>query len=144
MKLSQKMTRLGLCAAAAVGLVVTVSGSASANTILGIGQGAGACPTNYVCLWTENSYVGNTGSTGKFAAIASDQNISDMGKLERKNGLWTGMQDVTSSVVNNTGSSICFYENNDYGGLEFRIGPWERWPSLPSWINDKISSFKYC
>ncbi|MFF2546952.1 peptidase inhibitor family I36 protein [Kitasatospora sp. NPDC058063] len=144
MKISRKMTRLGLCAAAAVGLVVTVAGSASANTILGIGQGAGACPTNYVCLWSESGFVANTGHTGKFGAIASDQNISDMGKLEQKGGLWTGMQDTTSSVLNNTGSSICFYENNNYGGLEFRIGPREQWPSVPSWINDRISSFKYC
>ncbi|MFD0410111.1 peptidase inhibitor family I36 protein [Kitasatospora sp. NPDC127116] len=144
MKISRKMTRLGLCAAAAVGLVVTVAGSASANTILGIGQGAGACPTNYVCLWSEGGFVANTGATGKFGSIASDQNISDMGKLERKSGLWTGMQDTTSSVLNNTGSSICFYENNNYTGLEFRIGPREQWPSVPSWINDRISSFKYC
>ncbi|MEU1286800.1 peptidase inhibitor family I36 protein [Kitasatospora sp. NPDC005856] len=145
MKLSQKMTRLGLCAAAAVGLVVTVAGSASANTILGLGQGAGACPTNYVCLWSENGYVANTGPTGKFGAIASDQNIGDMGKLKNDGGgLWSGMQDTASSVVNNTGSSICFYEHNWYGGAEFRIGAWERWPSVPSWINDRISSFKYC
>ncbi|MFE7526443.1 peptidase inhibitor family I36 protein [Kitasatospora sp. NPDC057542] len=143
MKLSQKMTRLGLCAAAAVGLVVTVAGSASANTILGLGQGAGACPANYVCLWSDYGYVAG-GPDHKFGSIASDQNIGDMGKLERNGALWDGMQDVASSVVNNTGSSICFYENNWYTGLEFKIGPRERWSSVPSWINDKISSFKYC
>ncbi|MFI9201957.1 peptidase inhibitor family I36 protein [Streptomyces sp. NPDC053048] len=117
--------------------------SASATTILDLGQGAGACPSNYVCLWSENDFFGSTGGS-KFTAIASDQNIGDMGKLKRDGALWTGMQDITSSVVNNTGSSICFYEHNGYRGLEFKIGPREKWPSVPSWINDRISSFKYC
>ncbi|MFG2910400.1 peptidase inhibitor family I36 protein [Kitasatospora sp. NPDC048286] len=143
MKLSKNLARLGLAAATAVGLVVTVAGSASAN-VIPVGQGAGACPTNYVCLWSENGYVGNTGPTGKFAAIGSDQNIGDLGKLEHTSPGDRGMQDITSSVINNTGSHICFYEHNWYGGAEFKIGPWERWPSVPSWINDKISSFKYC
>ncbi|MBD0674975.1 peptidase inhibitor family I36 protein [Streptomyces sp. CBMA156] len=144
MKLSKNLTRLGLAAATAVGLVVTVAGSASANTILGVGQGAGACPTNYVCLWSENGFVGNTGPSYKFGSLASDQNIGDLGKLEKDGAFWKGMQDITSSVLNNTGSHICFYEHNDYGGAEFKVGPHEQWPSLPSWINDKISSFKYC
>ncbi|MED7955032.1 peptidase inhibitor family I36 protein [Streptomyces sp. BE20] len=135
--------RLGLCAAAVIGLIMTAAPSASATTILGIGQGAGACPGNHVCLWSENDYVGAT-SGSKFGSIASDQNVADMGKLKRDGALWTGMQDTASSVLNNTGSSICFYEHNGYGGLEFRIGPREHWPSVPSWINDRISSFKYC
>ncbi|MFG2910403.1 peptidase inhibitor family I36 protein [Kitasatospora sp. NPDC048286] len=143
MKLSKNLTRLGLAAATAVGLVVTVAGSASANTILGVGQGAGACPANYVCLWSENGFVGKIGSN-KIGAIASDQNIGDMGKLQKNDAFWDGMQDITSSVVNNTGSHVCFYEHNWYGGAEFKIGPHEQWPSVPSWINDKISSFKYC
>ncbi|MBZ4323090.1 hypothetical protein JNW98_27600 [Streptomyces sp. SCA2-4] len=44
--------------------------------------------------------------------------------------------------MNNTRSSICFYEHNSYGGLEFEIGPGKKWASVPPWINDKISSFK--
>ncbi|MEV7286381.1 peptidase inhibitor family I36 protein [Streptomyces sp. NPDC093252] len=51
--------------------------------------------------------------------------------------------DATSSLVNNSANSLCFYENQGTG-LEFRIGPWERWGSVPSWINDKISSFRIC
>ncbi|MEV7288150.1 peptidase inhibitor family I36 protein [Streptomyces sp. NPDC093252] len=52
--------------------------------------------------------------------------------------------DLASSIVNNTGSAYCFYEHPYMTGAQFRIGPWERWASLPSWINDKISSFKPC
>ncbi|MEU3778623.1 peptidase inhibitor family I36 protein [Streptomyces sp. NPDC032472] len=143
MKLPRKMVRLGLCAAAVTGLTITTATSASATTLFDIGQGAGACPSNYVCLWSENDFVASTRGH-KFGAIASNQSIGDMGKLQRDGTLWTGMQDITSSVLNNTGSSICFYEHNGYGGLQFKIGPWERWPSVPQWINDKISSFKYC
>ncbi|MCF3179074.1 peptidase inhibitor family I36 protein [Streptomyces polychromogenes] len=139
----RKTARLAVSAAAVAGLVMTAATSASASVLLGIGQGAGACPGGHVCLWSENDFVGAT-SGSKFGAIASNQNVGDLGKLQRDGALWTGMQDITSSVVNNTGSAICLYEHNNYGGLQFRIGPWEKWPSVPSWINDRISSFKYC
>ncbi|MFE3578625.1 peptidase inhibitor family I36 protein [Streptomyces vinaceus] len=139
----QKIVKLGLCAAAVTGLVMTTAASASAATILGLGTGAGACPNNYVCLWADGDFISGSPS-GKFGSIASNQNINDMGKLERDGSLWSGMQDETSSVVNNTGNSICFFEHNGYGGAQFRIGPREKWPAVPSWINDKISSFKYC
>ncbi|MEW1638959.1 peptidase inhibitor family I36 protein [Streptomyces sp. NPDC093801] len=139
----RKTARLAVSAAAVAGLVMTAATSASASVLIGIGQGAGACPAAHVCLWSENDFVGAT-SGSRFGAIASNQNVGDLGKLKRDGALWTGMQDVASSVVNNTGSGICFYEHNNYGGLQFRIGPWEKWPSVPSWINDRISSFTYC
>ncbi|MFD0378101.1 peptidase inhibitor family I36 protein [Streptomyces sp. NPDC127112] len=139
----RKTARFAVSAATVAGLVMTAATSAGASVLLGIGQGAGACPGSHVCLWSENDFVGAT-SGSKFGAIASNQNVGDLGKLQRDGALWTGMQDITSSVVNNTGNAICFYEHNNYGGLQFRIGPWEKWPSVPSWINDRISSFKYC
>ncbi|MET8830548.1 peptidase inhibitor family I36 protein [Streptomyces sp. NPDC004610] len=52
--------------------------------------------------------------------------------------------DAVSSLVNNTSNSLCFYEHGNLTGLEFRIGPWERWGSVPSWINDRISSYRIC
>ncbi|WP_331728383.1 peptidase inhibitor family I36 protein [Streptomyces sp. NBC_00158] len=139
----KKTMKFGLCAAAVTGLMMTAATSASAATVLGIGSGSGGCPTNYVCLWSDGDFV-NGQPRGKFGSMAANQNVTDMGKLERDGSLWSGMQDVTSSVVNNTGSGICFYEHNNYGGAQFRIGPWEKWPAVPGWINDKISSFKYC
>ncbi|MED7955033.1 peptidase inhibitor family I36 protein [Streptomyces sp. BE303] len=139
------MTRLGVCAAAAAGLFVATATSASATSVFDIGHGAGSCPSGYVCLWSEGNFIqGKFVYDHKFGSFASNQNVSDMGKLARSSTGDKGMQDVTSSVLNNTGSSICFYENNGYSGLEFKIGPGEHWPSVPSWINDRISSFKYC
>ncbi|MEV6975307.1 peptidase inhibitor family I36 protein [Kitasatospora sp. NPDC093806] len=145
MKLSRKITRLGLSAAAAIGLVVTASTSASATNVFWLGHGAGSCPDGYVCLWSEANFIEGTFlNDSKFGSFASNQNTGDMGKLKSVANTDKGMQDVTSSVLNNTRSSICFYEHNGYGGLEFKIGPGEHWPYLPSWINDRISSFKYC
>ncbi|MEV7187310.1 peptidase inhibitor family I36 protein [Kitasatospora sp. NPDC093102] len=145
MKFSRNLAKLGLCAAAAAGLIVTGATSASATNVYNIGHGAGSCPSGYVCLWSESNFIeGGFVNDSKFGSFASNQNTGDMGKLQHTSGGDKGMQDVTSSVLNNTGSSICFYEHNNYGGAEFRIGPWEHWPYVPSWINDKISSFKYC
>ncbi|MER7701831.1 peptidase inhibitor family I36 protein [Kitasatospora sp. NPDC097605] len=141
----RSLTRLGLGTAVAAGLVVAAATSAGATTVTNIGHGAGSCPAGYICLWSEGNFIqGGFVYDHKFGSFGSNQNISDMGKLGRTSTGDKGMQDVTSSVLNNTGSSICFYEHNGYGGAEFRIGPWEQWPSLPSWINDRISSFKYC
>ncbi|MFF2748572.1 peptidase inhibitor family I36 protein [Kitasatospora sp. NPDC058048] len=146
MKLSRNLAKFGLSAAAAVGLIVTGATSASATNVYDIGHGAGSCPSGYVCLWSEANFIrGTTINDNKFGSFASNQNTGDMGKLQKRDsGGDKGMQDITSSVLNNTGSSICFYENNWYTGLEFKIGPGEHWPSVPLWINDKISSFKYC
>ncbi|MFG2919505.1 peptidase inhibitor family I36 protein [Kitasatospora sp. NPDC048298] len=146
MKLSRNLAKLGLAAAAAVGLLVTGATSASATNVYDMGHGAGSCPSGYVCLWSEGNFIqGGTVNGAKFGAFASNQNTGDMGKLQgRDGGGDKGMQDTASSIVNNTGSHICFYEHNWYGGAEFKIGPWEQWPGIPAWINDKISSFKFC
>ncbi|MFD0378099.1 peptidase inhibitor family I36 protein [Streptomyces sp. NPDC127112] len=139
--------RLAVGAATLTAAVVATATSASAYVLTDIQTGAGKCPANWVCLWSESNFVrGNPAGGYDFGAVGSDQNVSDMGKFvfESKLFRWKGMQDSASSVVNNTGSGICFYEHNNYGGLEFRIGPREQWASVPGWINDKISSFKYC
>ncbi|MFC5824422.1 peptidase inhibitor family I36 protein [Nonomuraea insulae] len=107
-----------------------------------LAHGSGSCPANYVCLWIEGDFVRGA-LHHKFGSVAANQDVTDMGKLQWDSVEWKGMQDLASSVVN-TGSHICCYEHNSYGGLEFEIGPWERLPAVPGWINDKISSFKYC
>ncbi|MFI9201959.1 peptidase inhibitor family I36 protein [Streptomyces sp. NPDC053048] len=147
MNLRRTVLRLAVGAAALTGAVAATTTSASASVLTDIQTGSGKCPANWVCLWSENDFVrGNPRSGLDYGAVGSDQNVSDMGKFvfESKLWRWKGMQDSASSVVNNTGSSICFYEHNEYRGLEFRIGPREKWSSVPSWINDRISSYKFC
>ncbi|MGE7387000.1 peptidase inhibitor family I36 protein [Streptomyces sp. NPDC004126] len=146
-KLRRTALRLAVGAAAVTGVVAATATSASAYVLTDIATGPGKCPANWVCLWSENDFIrGNPGGGSDYGAVGSDGNVSNMGNFffEAKLARWKGMQDRASSVVNNTGNSVCFYEHNDYGGLEFRIGPREKWSSVPSWINDKISSFKYC
>ncbi|MEV7284145.1 peptidase inhibitor family I36 protein [Streptomyces sp. NPDC093252] len=55
-----------------------------------------------------------------------------------------GYHDQVSSLVNESPYSFCFYEHPNMGGLQFRIGPNESWATIPSWMNDKISSFRAC
>ncbi|MFE5539109.1 peptidase inhibitor family I36 protein [Streptomyces sp. NPDC056492] len=147
MNLRRTAQRLAVGAAAVTAAVAASTTTANAAVLTDIQTGSGKCPANWVCLWSENDFIrGNPGDGSDYGAVGSDANVSDMGKfvLESKLWRWKGMPDRASSVVNNTGSGICFYEHVGYGGLEFRIGPREKWASVPSWINDKISSFKYC
>ncbi|GLX23526.1 MULTISPECIES: peptidase inhibitor family I36 protein [Streptomyces] len=147
MKLRRTVSRVAVGVVALAGAVVATTTTANASILTDIQTGSGKCPANWVCLWSENNFVrGNPAGGYDFGAVGANENISDMGKFkfEKDYWRWKGMQDSASSVVNNTGSRICFYEHNNYGGLEFRIGPGEQWASVPSWINDKISSFKYC
>lgn len=145
MSFVRKTARFGARAAAVAALLMLTATPANATTAFDIGHGAGSCPDGHICLWSEGNFIqGRFVYDHKFGSVASNQNIGDMGKLARSPAGDKGMQDVTSSVLNNTGSRVCFYEHNGYRGAEFRIGPGEQWPSVPSWINDKISSFKYC
>ncbi|MEU2391521.1 peptidase inhibitor family I36 protein [Streptomyces sp. NPDC007369] len=147
MNLHRALLRIAVGAAALTAAVAATTTTASADVLTGIETGSGKCPANWVCLWSENNFVrGNPAGGYDYGAVGSDANVPDMGKFRFEDKLWRwkGMQDSASSVVNNTGSRICFYEHNGYGGLEFKIGPREKWSSVPSWINDKISSFKYC
>ncbi|MER6911860.1 hypothetical protein ABT354_09325 [Streptomyces sp. NPDC000594] len=52
--------------------------------------------------------------------------------------------DTTSSISNSTDLRMCFYEHTNFRGLEFRIGPGEWWATIPSWIDNKISSYRPC
>ncbi|MEV7284144.1 peptidase inhibitor family I36 protein [Streptomyces sp. NPDC093252] len=86
------------------------------------------CNGYQLCLWYDGNYE-NTRVMWDYLPI---------------DGNFTVAHDVTSSLVNNSSSTLCFYEHPDYGGLEFRVAPWARWAYVPSWINDKISSMRRC
>jgi hypothetical protein len=51
---------------------------------------------------------------------------------------------VISSIVNTTNRAVCVYADPFDKGDEFKIHGGEKWPGVPSWINDRISSMKYC
>ncbi|MEU8777363.1 peptidase inhibitor family I36 protein [Streptomyces sp. NPDC048606] len=147
MDLRRTVSRIAVGAATLTTVVVATTTSANAAILTDIQTGSGKCPANWVCLWSENNFIkGAAGNGFDFGAVGSDENQADMGKFafDSKYWRWKGMPDATSSVVNNTRGGVCFYEHTNYGGLEFRIGAGEKWASVPSWINDRISSFKFC
>ncbi|MFD7440850.1 peptidase inhibitor family I36 protein [Streptomyces sp. NPDC059909] len=147
MNLRRSLVRLGVGAVALTGLLAGTATSASAIPRIDINSGAGSCPANWVCLWNDPNFVARdegayTGPEG----VGDYEPIPDMGKLkfEGQLGGWQGMQDEATSVVNNTWNNVCFYEHNWYSGLEFRIQGKEQWAYVPWWIDNKISSWKWC
>jgi hypothetical protein len=147
-KLSFGMGAVALAAALIFGQAATASAAPAAPTAAlvyqyNFGDGPG-CPS-YICLWSENNFHGNQNLFHKLYSFGSSGNVPDMGKLTKDfYGNDVGMQDIASSVVNNTDSAVCFYSDNGYTGANFQIHGWEKWASLPAWINDQISSFAYC
>lgn len=143
------MGTLALAAVLIFGQAATASAAPAGPTAalayqLNIDDGPG-CPS-YICLWSEQNFHGNKNLvfSHKFYSFGSSGNVPDMGKLANDGADYIGMQDIASSVVNNTGAAVCFYSDNWYGGANFQIHGWEKWAQIPSWINDKISSFAYC
>jgi hypothetical protein len=55
-----------------------------------------------------------------------------------------GINDDISSLKNRTPNTLCFYSNAGDGGLVFQIHAWEWWPTVPTWIDNQISSFDFC
>ncbi|MFS8105003.1 peptidase inhibitor family I36 protein [Lentzea alba] len=96
---------------------------------------APACPST-LCVWEHHSFQGRRIDFGHVLQERSMKN--------RVIGSHATMNDRISSFVSNHGGNLCFYEHEDFRGLEFRIGPRESWGSMPRWINDKISSFRAC
>ncbi|MFD7440849.1 peptidase inhibitor family I36 protein [Streptomyces sp. NPDC059909] len=146
MNIRRSMMRLGIGAAALTGVLAGTVTSANAQVNPYIGHGAGSCPSNWVCAWAGPNFVREE-PYAKFGAMGSDQSVPDMNNLADGNfapPLRWGMNDLASSVVNNTWSSICFYEHSWYSGIEFKTGPREQWPYVPWWIDNKIGSFKWC
>ncbi|MEV6651815.1 peptidase inhibitor family I36 protein [Streptomyces sp. NPDC051219] len=139
----RSMMRLGI-GATALAIVLAGTVTSASATKRSIGTGVNSCPSNYVCAWAGPNFIAEE-PWHKFGAIAADESVPDMGKIATgvDSTTW-GMQDLTSSVVNNTWSSICFYENTWYSGLEFKTGPREQWAYVPWWFDNKMSSFKWC
>ncbi|MFS8105227.1 peptidase inhibitor family I36 protein [Lentzea alba] len=124
----------------AISALVAFTPSASAQSKAPIGDGP-RCDYS-VCLW-GNADFRNGPKVNKFGSAGLDTiRLEDLGKLENQYFGWKGMQDITSSLVNNTPYRICFYSDNNFRGLQFCVGPYERWASVPYWINDRISSFR--
>jgi hypothetical protein len=88
-----------------------------------------ACPANRICLYEHVNFG------GRVAIYATGS--ADMNRFGPR------FNDMTSSIINNTGSRWCAYEHANYGGQVLVIAPRQRRPTLPGW-NDRISSLRRC
>ncbi|WP_432762240.1 peptidase inhibitor family I36 protein [Streptomyces sp. NBC_01241] len=109
----------GACMAAAS--VVTGAAPASANP--------NDCPKNYVCVWGDSNYE------GRFLFVPG----TDRANVGR------AMNDLTTSLWNRTGSRVCFYDNDNYGGSVLAIvSPGESRGNIGRTANDRITSWRAC
>jgi hypothetical protein len=88
-----------------------------------------ACPANRICLYEHVNFGGRVA----IYAVGS----ADMNRFGPR------FNDMTSSIINNTGSRWCAYEHANYGGQVLVITPRQRRATLPGW-NDRISSLRRC
>ncbi|MEU3609179.1 peptidase inhibitor family I36 protein [Streptomyces sp. NPDC035033] len=117
-------------------LVASTALVASAGLSSGTAYAGTPCGSTYtLCVYTDNYYEGS--QLQVWSPQAPNYKTLDTIGLQKYN-------DRISSISSNYGQAICFYSDPHYNGLQFRIGPWEKWSYVPDWINDKISSFRPC
>lgn len=122
-----RATRIGVFAlalAVAMGISTGVASAAPAD--------ASQCGSYAVCLYTDQGYG------GQFVGYAQGQWVFDN---DLRND---GINDDVSSIISNWNGNLCFFSDIDQSGLEFQIGPDQSWATLPSWIDNQISSFTSC
>lgn len=125
--------------AAVLGIAFATGGVAQAKLV---GVGPSSCNENWVCIWPDQWW--QPGSTNQgYSGGYGDIDNAWVGNLANDPDGWK-LNDATSSLVNNSGWSWCFFGNANFGGSNFRAGPDEWWGTLPNWTNDVISSFKNC
>lgn len=87
-----------------------------------IGPGAASCPANRLCLWEHANYAGQGRAISGNQAYIHDMN------------------DMTSSVINNTGATYFLFQHGDYGGGATVVNPGQWISYVGNAANDRISS----
>src|SRR5690349_20657523 len=86
------------------------------------------CPDRYVCLWGDGNYEGR-------------YRFQPEGNLFVPN-IGSAMNDLTTSIWNRTGRTICFYNDINYQGQLLCLNGGGSTPNVGSGANDRISSFQ--
>jgi hypothetical protein len=86
------------------------------------------CPDHYVCLWGDGNYAGRY-------LFQPENNlfVSNIGSF---------MNDLTTSIWNRTGRTVCFYNDINYQSQLFCLNAGGSTPNVGSGANDRISSFQ--
>jgi hypothetical protein len=115
--------------AAAMAALVLVTGSAVQVATTGAALANWQdCPDHYVCLWGDSNYAGRY-------IFQPDGNlfVSNIGSF---------MNDLTTSIWNRTGRTICFYNDINYQGQLLCLNGGGSSANVGSGANDQISSFQ--
>ncbi|GIE91998.1 Peptidase inhibitor family I36 [Actinoplanes regularis] len=86
------------------------------------------CPDRYLCLWGDGNYEGR-------------YTFYPEGNLFVRN-IGDRMNDLTTSIWNRTGRTVCFYNDINYQGQLFCMGAGGSSANVGSGANDRISSFQ--
>lgn len=112
---------------------------AAGTLSLGVGSANAepSCPSgSTACVWESQGY---TQRVIYFGNAREERRMKS-----RKIGAFDDMDNRISSLISTYDGHLCFYDLEDFGGVEFKIGPKEKWATIPWWIDNKISSFKVC
>jgi hypothetical protein len=86
------------------------------------------CPDHYVCLWGDGNYAGRY-------VFYPDNNLSVPNVGDR-------MNDLTTSIWNRTGRTICFYNDSNFQGQLLCVGAGGSTANVGAGANDRITSFQ--
>ncbi len=101
--------------------------TASANAEL---DGAQDCPDNYFCLWADSEYTGDS-------LYVNEPDLFQP-------SIEPAMNDRTTSMVNWSNTTVCIYDDADFGGeMLGTLGP-DQAGIFGAPGNDRVSSFRPC
>ena len=114
--------------ALAIAVVTTMStGAASASAAAAPRASWEWCANGTVCLFSDKNYNGD--------AIGTNSDTPNIGNF---------MNDRTSSIINKTGETWCFYQDDLYRNKVTQLAPGESRANLGGGLftNDSITSFR--
>jgi hypothetical protein len=115
--------------AVATAALILVTGTAVQLTAAGAAHADYRdCPDRYLCLWGDGNY------TGRYR-------FQPEGNLFVPN-IGSAMNDLTTSIWNRTGRTVCFYDHSNYQGQLLCLNGGGSTANVGSAANDRISSFQ--
>ncbi|MFE7116200.1 peptidase inhibitor family I36 protein [Streptomyces sp. NPDC057654] len=121
--------KIAAVAAGTLGVFALSIGPAMAEAYVKPGQGAGACPSGYVCLYDNLNL--NQDDPGD--VLVTNESLADLHPYH--------FGDRASSYVNKTGHYVVFYDHGDYqGGQQFVASGTSG--NMPGSMGDDVSSLK--
>lgn len=127
-RLTSGLAMSGLAVAAVLGLSTSAAQAETTDAEIM----AGTCASGYVCGWEDDGYGGDKWMSWNPARIGANYEIDG----------WDGDNEITS-VINNTGHGIKFYDQDGQAGSTLCVGNGVRINNLQTYAwNDRAESAK--